>query len=146
MTTHRYQGHRQRGSTLIEVLVTVVLVSAGLLGLAGMQIATVQTTNSAAQRFEATVLAKDIIERMRANRPRAIAGDYNIAIGAAAPGAGLVGADLTAWKAALLALPNGDGSVAVVNNVATVNVQWTDAADENPGNTRVGNVFLRTDL
>ena len=38
----------QSGLTLIEVLITVVLVSIGLLGLAGLQLTSVQNSNSAA--------------------------------------------------------------------------------------------------
>lgn len=136
----------QRGTSIVEVLVTLVLVSVGLLGLAGMQLATVQTTNSAAQRFEATTLAKDILERMRANRPQAVAGAYNVAIGAAGGGAGRAGTDLVEWKESLQILPGGDGAVDVFDGIATITVQWTDAFNSDPADVAVGRVFLRTDL
>lgn len=141
----------QSGASIVEVLVTLILVSVGLLGIAGMQLATVQTTNSAAQRFEATTLAKDILERMRANRNRAMAGQYDIAIGASATGGTLADEDLQEWKAALSqALPGGDGAVDVqavgTSRVATITVQWTDAVTEDPSAATVSSVFLRTDL
>ena len=136
----------QSGTTLIEVLITVVLVSIGLLGLAGLQLTTVQNSNSSSERFEATTLAHDILERIRANRRAALAGNYNLALGAAPAGADLVGEDLEEWRDALADLPNGDGSITVANGVVTIEVQWTDASDDNAGDSRDMSVFLRTQL
>ncbi|MDP2326382.1 MAG: type IV pilus modification protein PilV [Gammaproteobacteria bacterium] len=138
--------NKQSGTTLIEVLITVVLVSVGLLGLAGLQLTSVQNTNSAAERFEATTLARDILERMRANRQQALNGLYDLAMGDDPGAGGLVGDDLDAWMAALAALPNGDGSIAVNNGVVTIEVEWTDASDDNADDTRAMSAFLRTGL
>lgn len=138
--------HRQSGTTLIEVLITVVLVSIGLLGLAGLQIMTVQNTNSSTERFEATTLARDILERMRANRQQALIGTYDIALGADAAAGGVAGEDLEAWKTALAQLPGGDGAVEVVDGVVTITVNWTDASDDNPDDSREASVLLRTGL
>jgi type IV pilus assembly protein PilV len=136
----------QAGTTLIEVLITVILVSVGLLGLAGLQLTTVQNTNSAAERFEASTLARDILERMRANRQQALNGQYDLAMGDAPAGGGLAGDDLEAWMDALAALPNGDGSVEVDDGVVTIEVEWTDASDDNADDARDMSVFLRTGL
>jgi type IV pilus assembly protein PilV len=136
----------QSGTTLIEILITVVLVSVGLLGLAGLQLTSVQNSNSAGERFEATTLARDILERMRANRQQALNGLYNLDMDDAPAAAGLVGDDLDAWMDALGALPNGDGSIAVVNGVVTIEVEWTDASDDNAADTRDMSIFLRTGL
>lgn len=137
----------EAGTTLIEVLITVILVAVGLLGLAGLQLATVQNTNSAAERFEATTLARDILERMRANRQQALNGNYDLAMGDDPAGGGLAGDDLEAWMAALAALPNGDGSVEVDGEgVVTIEVEWTDASDDNADDSREMSVFLRTGL
>ncbi|MEQ1800785.1 MAG: type IV pilus modification protein PilV [Gammaproteobacteria bacterium] len=140
------RSNSQAGTTLIEVLITVILVSVGLLGLAGLQLTTVQNTNSAAERFEATTLARDILERMRANRQQALNGEYDLAMGDAPAAADLAGDDLDAWMDALAALPNGDGSIEVVDDVVTIEVEWTDASDDNAGDTRDMSVFLRTGL
>lgn len=59
--------HKNSGFTLIEVLVTVVVVSIGLLGLAGLQINGLRANMSSEARSKATLLASDILERMRAN-------------------------------------------------------------------------------
>lgn len=55
------------GFTLVEVMVTVVVVSIGLLGLAGLQISGLRANMSSEARSKATLMANDIIERMRAN-------------------------------------------------------------------------------
>jgi type IV pilus assembly protein PilV len=147
-------GRYQSGLSLIEVLITVVLVSIGLLGLAGLQLTSVQNSNSSGERFVATTLAQDIIERMRANRSNAVSKDnpiaerYDLAMDAD-PAAGTVaGDDLVAWMAALAAaLPSADGSVDVDdNNVATVVVQWTDASDKNADDSRAMSLVLSTTL
>jgi type IV pilus assembly protein PilV len=138
--------NRQAGTSLIEILITVVLVSVGLLGLAGLQLTTVQNGNSSTERFEATTLARDILERMRANRQQALNGLYNLAMGDAPAAGGLPGNDLNAWMNSLATLPNGDGSVDVVDGVVTIQVQWTDASDANADNSRDMSIFLRTTL
>jgi type IV pilus assembly protein PilV len=142
----RRLASHQSGTTLIEILITVVLVSIGLLGLAGLQIMTVQNSNSSTERFEATTLARDILERMRANRQEAQLGTYDIALGVDPAVGGVAGDDLEAWRAALAALPDGDGSVEVDAGVVTITVNWTDASDDNPNDTKDASVLLRTGL
>ncbi len=142
---HKLQ-HGQAGATLVEIMITVVLVTIGLLGLAGLQLATVQNTNSAAQRFEATTLAWDILERMRANRQRALNGDYDLAPGDAPGAAGQAGIDLDTWVDALAILPNGQGGVAVDDGVVTIQVLWTDISADNPADSRDAVVQMRTEL
>jgi type IV pilus assembly protein PilV len=56
-----------RGFTLIEVLVTLLIVAIGLLGLAGLQVTGLRSNLSSEARSQASLLANDIIERMRAN-------------------------------------------------------------------------------
>jgi len=59
---------RQAGFTLIEVLVTMLVLSIGLLGLAGLQAYGLGANREAYLRSQATVLAYDMADRMRANR------------------------------------------------------------------------------
>jgi len=82
---------------LVEALVALVVLSIGLLGIAGLQITSLKANHGSATRTQAVYLAYDIIDRMRANPAKAIAGAYNIAVGAT-PTAGTVeGDDLIAW-------------------------------------------------
>ena len=62
-------SHRDcRGFSLFEVLITVVVVSIGLLGLAGMQFAGLRASNQAQDHTIASHLAQDVVERIRANQ------------------------------------------------------------------------------
>jgi type IV pilus assembly protein PilV len=144
--TDRGLRRRQAGLSLVEVLVTVVLVSVGLLGIAGLQLTSVQNTNSASQRFEATLLAEDILERMRANRSQAMVGRYDIAVGAGVNSVGIAQDDLTEWRASLAQLPGGDGGVGFDGNEVTITVQWTDASDDNPEDVTAMQFQLQTEL
>lgn len=68
----------QTGFSLLEVLITALILSVGLLGLAGLQIAGMKTTHNSYQSQQATWLVHDLLERMRANRAGVVAGNYNI--------------------------------------------------------------------
>jgi type IV pilus assembly protein PilV len=66
----------QAGLSLLEILIATVVLSAGLLGLAGMQIAALKTTHNSYQVQQATWLLHDLLERMRANRQGVVDGRY----------------------------------------------------------------------
>lgn len=57
----------QNGATLIEILVTMVIVAVGILGIAGMQLASARYQQGAVTRATATEHAQVIAERIRAN-------------------------------------------------------------------------------
>lgn len=56
-----------QGFSLLEVLITLVLLAFGLLGLAALQMKTLQSSHSAYQRGVANIVAADTVERMWAN-------------------------------------------------------------------------------
>ena len=59
---------RARGATMIEVLVSLLILTVGLLGVAGLQ-ARMQTAEiEALQRAQAIVLLQDMVDRISANR------------------------------------------------------------------------------
>jgi len=70
----------QGGASLIEVLVSVVIASIGLLALAGVNAASVRYTKMSQYRAVATQLANDMGERMRANKTGFSNADYNYAV------------------------------------------------------------------
>lgn len=72
---HTHIKQKMAGLTMIEVLVTLIILSVGLLGMASLQITGVRSANNSNYRTQATLLANDMVERMRAN---ATAVDNNV--------------------------------------------------------------------
>jgi type IV pilus assembly protein PilV len=66
------------GFTLVEVLVALVVLSIGLLGLAALQLSSLQFNTNSLFRTQATVAAYDIIDRMRSNRAGFKANAYQV--------------------------------------------------------------------
>ena len=62
------------GFTLIEVLVALVVLAVGLLGLAALQVMSLKYNQTAYNRNQATVIANDLADRMRANA--SVTGNY----------------------------------------------------------------------
>ena len=113
--------------TLVEALVALVVLSVGLLGIAAMQMTALRNNLGAHLRSQATVMAYDIADRMRANRTAANANAYVIGAGAAPGGATLAAIDLVAWKNTLAStLPSGDGQIQRVGNLFRITITWTE--------------------
>ena len=72
---------KQHGSTLIEVLIALLVLSFGMMGMAGVQSVSLRGNQAAYFRTQATSLSMDIVERMRANITGVGAGNYNNASG-----------------------------------------------------------------
>jgi type IV pilus assembly protein PilV len=68
MDTPTYIHARQRGFTLVEALISVLIMSIGLLGVAALQTRSLGSTNTASKRSQAVLLAGDLADRMRSNR------------------------------------------------------------------------------
>ncbi|KXJ32824.1 type IV pilus modification protein PilV [Pseudomonas sp. HUK17] len=124
---------RQRGATLIEVLVAMFILAIGLLGLAGLQAMSVQSNQGAYYRSQATILANDIADRMRANRKAALAGDYaqsSPPSTSSTPSSTSTPAqrDLAEWNSHLASsLPQGTGTIVTSSNIVTISISWNDA-------------------
>lgn len=77
MSQSRYLHKKQAGLSLLEVLVATLVLSAGLLGLASLQIAGMKTTHNSYQIQQASWMVFDLLERMRANRAEVLRKDNN---------------------------------------------------------------------
>lgn len=69
--------HSQSGSGLIESLVSILVVSIGFLGFAGLQVNGLAAANDSLFRSKAVYLSYQMADRVRANLPGASAGAYN---------------------------------------------------------------------
>lgn len=91
-------GARAAGFGMIEVLVAVAVLAVGLFGLAGLQVMSLQGSQAAYQRTQASLLASGLADRMRVRSGDAAAGVFND------PREGeTVDADRTAWNAEIAA-------------------------------------------
>lgn len=134
------------GFSLLEVLISLVILSVGLLGIAAMISTTLKANGSAYMRTQATGLAYNIIDRMRANMTATNNGQYDISMPGSASTASdpsacttstcdstqLAAYDLDQWEydAARL-LPQGRGSITTNStsgvSVVTIRVLWNDS-------------------
>jgi type IV pilus assembly protein PilV len=124
----------RRSTSLIEVLIALLLLSVGMLGMIGLKASSLKYAGQSNGRAAAAIYAVDLLDRMRANPVRAVAGEYNLAIGAAAPATPTTVAqvDLVQWRQRIAeSLPGGSGSVAVAtDSTVRVVLQWNERTDQ----------------
>jgi type IV pilus assembly protein PilV len=108
---------RNRGFTLIEVLIALVIIVLGLLGLAGMQVRMQQAEFESYQRTQALVLLYDIVDRININRATAPCFAFTTAAGGT-PYLGTGSGALAACAFSSAANnANADASLAAWNNL-----------------------------
>ncbi len=61
------RNSRQRGITLVESLVALIVLSVGMLGIAGLYVSSLKAERTAQTRGQAIILVNDMIDRIRAN-------------------------------------------------------------------------------
>ena len=132
---------RQDGLSLIEMLIALLVLSFGLLGVAGLQAVSLKNNQSAYLRTQASFWAYEVIDRMRANRANALNGAYEMgdpedpAAGDSIPTMDTRATeDLTTWRAALADLPSGLGAVDCdsASGICRVGVEWDDTRGAAP--------------
>lgn len=142
------------GFTMVEILVTLIILSIGLLGLAGLQANSMTNNHNAYLKSQAMLLANDMGDRMRANMVGVGAGNYNSISGLPAdPGCisagctpGLMAtSDTFEWNTALQdQLPAGTGTVDGDGTTFTITIRWDEARN---GASGTGcNPLIDTDL
>lgn len=149
----------QQGFTLIEVLIAVVILAVGLLGMASLTLNSLQSSQGAALRSQASALAGDLGERLRANSDFAISNNtaYLLAANAAATNkpacadsnagcstAGQAQRDLFEWRASLATnLPDGTAVITKPSNRQyELALTWNEAGNRGAASSYT----LRIDL
>lgn len=148
-----------RGISLIETLVTIVIISVGMLGIAALYVESLKAGQSAVMRTRAVALAADMADRIRTNQAGGVAYDIGPdAVGLAPPNAcadttlapaqictpdEMALNDIWAWKTLVgnsddaqfqrLGLPNATATIdrnpATVPVTYTITINWADKDD-----------------
>ncbi len=135
---HSAGSRKQSGFSMLEVLITVLILSFGLLGMASMVTTGMKSNTTSHYRSVATQQTQDIADRMRANLTGVRSGSYdalatNIPVGSDCVAAGCDAAQMAVydhaqWNTAnSRLLPGGLGTVA--GNLAggfLITVMWTE--------------------
>lgn len=128
------------GFTLIEVLIALIIMSVGMLGIAGLYVHSMQAGRTSLLRHNAVTLAGDVADRIRAN-PRAAAayglGGANnncVAAGINCTPAQMAANDIFLWdQQAAATMPNGTVNVVFNNGVIPptyqITVTWTEPGE-----------------
>jgi type IV pilus assembly protein PilV len=124
----------QRGVTLVEAMIALLVISVGLLGIASLQITAMSQNTSSLNHSQATWYAYNMSDRIRANFS-AYLGYNNIDTAGAYSGdcmasacstAQMITADAADWETMVESLPGGRGTVSLQNNLLVVTVMWDD--------------------
>lgn len=112
----------QRGVSLLEVMIAVLVLGIGLLGVAGVQTASLRNVQSSYERSQAVILMDMLAETLRADARNARLGNYSVACDHEA---------LEAWTQMVRnALNNPEACVDIdwdaVQSVYTLTLSWSD--------------------
>jgi type IV pilus assembly protein PilV len=135
----------QTGMSLVEVLVTLVLISVGLLGVAALQLTSLKSTQESYVRSQAAMLAADMLDRMRSNQTGFVSGHYDMTNDSSgfdqAGTAGTAAAsDIAAWRATIdRLLPGSDadsaGRIVRNNRIVTITIRWREREERATAST-----------
>ena len=127
-TTRATPATSQRGASMIELLVSVLISAFGMLGLVGLQNRTLGYGQMSLYRSQATALSDDILDRMRADRTFARAGNWDTDFAnkyTFYTGTTVAQQDLREWKEQIeTLLPSGEAKIDRVGSKVTITIRW----------------------
>jgi type IV pilus assembly protein PilV len=144
----RQSGSLAHGFSIVEAMVALVVMSVGMLGIAGLYVSSLKAGRTAILRTQAVNLASDIADRIRANRTARYAYDTAAVAPCSVPGGGATLAETTArnlaatdtcqWRTIIQTiLPQGNGVIGFVAgnpagmpNTYVVTVSWQEPGEQ----------------
>ncbi|WP_018879654.1 type IV pilus modification protein PilV [Thioalkalivibrio sp. ALE9] len=153
----KHSKRRAIGVTLIEVLVALLVLSIGLIGVAALQANALQANHGSQLRSQATNLAYDITDRMRANRQDALnnayVGEYdavtcpNDAADLPSLTGSLAERDITEWRVALACgLPSGRAQISRSGDEFVIRIRWDNDRLAEDESEEVEEFVTRTEI
>lgn len=133
----------QRGVGLIEVLIALLVLSFGMLGMAGLQMWSLKYNQSAMERGMAVVETHSIVDAMRADRAAALDSQFNIGLDDSPPtGNTFAQFSVRTWRENLEEVL-GEGATGMVEcdgSRCEIRVRWIDTRAANVERDADGNV------
>ena len=121
----------QGGVSLIEVLVSILVVTTGLLGAAALQATALRNNQGSYERTQTSILTQGMFDAMRANLAGVNANSYNTGgwVCTAPDPAGLANSDIARWINTLQTQIHSGacGSINCTTGACTVSVRWDDS-------------------
>ncbi len=139
---------RMLGFSIVEAMVALVVMSVGMLGIAGLYVSSLKAGRTAVLRTKAVNMASDLADRIRANRTARNAYDTAVVAPCSVPGGGATLAETTARNRAALdtctwqttvqnELPQGTvncvfvvGAPAGMPNSYIVTINWQEPGEQ----------------
>lgn len=146
----------ESGFTMVELMVAILVLAIGLLGLASLQVWGLTGNHNAYLRTQATMLAQDITERIRANSGadylmegascKKYSGSSKSCISSSCSAQEMAQYDLTNWCSSIATkLPGGDSLITQAANPSIYNIEinWTEQ-EADPKNPKTKKAVTKT--
>ena len=128
---------KQTGATMIEILVTILVLAVGLLGLSATQVMSLKNGNNAHHRYMAALAAHEMAERIRANPDGLELSGYSgktvdgseasVNCATNCNAGAIANLDLYEWGQVISTnLPGGEGEIGVAGRTVTLTVTWNE--------------------
>ena len=151
LTAMPFGSKKQRGYLLLETMITIGILSVGLLGIGAMQLTSLKNGHSAVQRGEAAFLVAAMTDRMRANTYGVYANQYHNLIRSTVMQTGEISNsqeraqfDYDVWRNEIDRLFNSSASpLGTINCVTTTNCVLEISWDDNRANSDLQNEYLK---
>ncbi len=137
MKNHLKNTRHNKGFTLIEVLIAMVILAVGVLGVVALQFQALRFNHDAYLRTQISVLASDIMDQIRLNSSNA--GDYvaDYTVGDATGACDLTvpasaANDLACWRQQLIQTlpPGSEANITSAGSMYTISLVWTDRENQ----------------